>query len=178
MMDKKRINTNIHPTHLFLKRNGHFPNNTLPVVVYQESLRLPKQKNKSAEIAQQVFIRNGWSNSWRNGIYDFHHYHSNTHECMAVCMGTATVMLGGPGGRKIKLKAGDVLLLPAGVAHKCHTFSSDFLCVGAYPNAKDYDMNFGTAAELKSALKKIRLVPKPVKDPVYGKEGFLKMYWK
>ena len=68
--------------------------------------------------------------------------------------------------------------MPAGVGHKCQSCSDDFLCVGAYPQAKDYDMNYGTAKELKSTLEKIKSTPVPKKDPLFGDEGFLKMYWK
>jgi len=176
-MKKERVNTNPHILHFILKRNKYFPNSKLPVLVYREALNLPKQKNKSADIAQQLFLRNGWSNSWRNGIYDFHHYHSTTHECMAICMGWAEVILGGPNGKKIKLEAGDILILPAGVGHKCKT-SHNFFCVGAYPQGKDYDMNFGLPVELKKSLVRIRKLSIPAKDPVYGNEGFLKAYWK
>ena len=177
-MAKERIDTNAHVAHYLLKRNGNFPNSKLEVLIYQKILSLPKQKNKSAEIAQQIFYRNGWSNAWQNGIYDFHHYHSNTHECMAICMGSAAVIIGGPGGKKIFLKQGDVIILPAGTGHRCVSSTADFLCVGAYPHSKNYDLLRGTPEEFKNAIKRIKRIPVPLKDPVLGKEGFLKMYWK
>ena len=177
-MKQERQNTNPHILHYRIKRNKNFPNSTLPVLIYKQALKLPRQKNKSAEIAQQIFLRNGWSNSWRNGIYDFHHYHSNTHECMAIASGNATVLLGGPGGKKAKLGQGDVIILPAGTGHKCMKCSEDFFCVGVYPQGRDYDMNYGTATGFKKALERTGKVPVPKKDPVYGKDGFLKMYWK
>ncbi len=174
----ERVNTNPHILHYNIKPNGNFPNNDLPVIVYTKALQLPRQKNKAADIAQKIFLRNDWGNTWRNGIYDFHHYHSNTHECMAVCMGNADVILGGPGGKKINLESGDVIILPCGVGHKCLSCSDDFLCVGVYPQARDYDMNYGTAEELEAAIEKIKTIPLPKKDPLFGDEGFLKMYWK
>ena len=175
---KKSVNTNPHIWHRKIKRHTRFPNSRLPVLIYEGALQLPRQKNKAAGMAQRIFLRNGWSNSWRNGIYDFHHYHSNTHECMAIASGNAVVVLGGPRGIKRKLKAGDVLILPAGTGHRCISCSEDFVCVGAYPQGIDYDINYGTAAELKQAAKKIKAVSLPRKDPVFGKEGFLKGYWK
>jgi uncharacterized protein YjlB len=96
---KERINTNPHILHFVLKRNKNFPNSRLPVLIYQKALELPSQKNKAATIIQKIFANNGWSNSWRNGIYDFHHYHSITHECMGITMGSATIILGGPEGK-------------------------------------------------------------------------------
>jgi uncharacterized protein YjlB len=173
----KRINTNPHIVEIKLKRNKFFPNNSLPVIIYREAFSIPDQKNKAAVIVEKIFARNGWSNSWKNGIYDFHHFHSNTHECMAVCMGTALVMLGGPSGKKATLEQGDVLILPAGTGHRCMKCSNDFVCVGTYPQGMDYDLLKGTEKEFKDAVKRISKVPVPKKDPVFGKTGFLKTYW-
>jgi uncharacterized protein YjlB len=174
----KRTETNPHILHFVLKRNRYFPNSRLPVLIYKNVFQLPSFKNKSAIIIQKIFARNGWSNSWKNGIYDFHHYHSITHECMGISMGSATVILGGPRGKKVELEQGDLIIIPAGVGHKCIKQSGDFQCVGAYPQGKDYDTNIGRSKELKNALANIKKVPAPAKDPVLGKEGFLKTYWK
>jgi len=175
---KERINTNPHIIHFTLKRNRYFPNSRLPVLIYKGALELPAQKNKSALIVQKIFLQNDWSNTWRNGIYDFHHYHSITHECMGIACGSATVIFGGPNGKRIKLKTGDVLILPAGVAHKCSHATKDFLCVGSYPQGKEYDIKTGTAAEYKASITHIHKLAVPRHDPLAGKEGFLKVYWK
>jgi uncharacterized protein YjlB len=174
----ERVNQNPHVLHFKLKRNKNFPNSRLPVLIYKEGLQLPKQKNRAARIIETIFTRNGWSNCWSNGIYDFHHYHSITHECMAVSKGTVRIILGGPNGKSIQLEQGDVLILPAGVAHKRLRASKDFLCVGGYPQGKDYDMNYGLAAELNKTLSHIRKLSSPACDPLYGDKGFLKAYWK
>src|SRR6185369_5707512 len=50
-----------------IKRNGHFPNNTLPVLLYKQVLKLPD--GKSEEIITEIFTDNNWSNIWTNGIY-------------------------------------------------------------------------------------------------------------
>lgn len=175
---KDRVNTNPHIRHFVLARNAYFPNSSLPVLIYKNVIELPQQKNKAATIVQKLFLSRGWSNSWRNGIYDFHHYHSNTHECMAVCAGSANIILGGPNGKRVKVQQGDVIILPAGVGHRCTAKTGDFRVVGAYPQGKDYDTNTGTAAEFKKALKTIRAVRIPKSDPVFGSQGFLKGYWK
>jgi uncharacterized protein YjlB len=174
----ERINKSPHVIHFVLKRNKNFPNSEMPVLIYQKVLNLPEQKSKAAVIIQKIFARNAWSNSWRNSIYDFHHYHSVTHECMGICEGTATIITGGPGGRRVKLSQGDVIMLPAGVAHKCLKFSQNFLCVGAYPGGKDFDLKTGTDIEYKQAMENIKKLPLPENDPVFGKEGFMKVYWK
>ena len=174
----ERVNTNPHILHFVLKRNKNFPNSKLPVLIYQNAVKFPSDKNKVATTIQKIFSRNGWSNSWSNGIYDFHHYHSNTHEGMAICAGEVEVILGGPKGKKIKLSQGDVIILPAGVGHRCLKASKDFLCVGAYPQGKEYDTNLGKNKELEKALSNIKNLSHPSKDPIFGKEGFLKTYWR
>jgi uncharacterized protein YjlB len=112
------------------------------------------------------------------GIYDFHHYHSITHETMAVSKGDATLILGGPKGKRIKISRGDVVIIPAGVGHRCIKHSPDFQCVGAYPQGKNYDINLGRRKELEQARTHIKQLSLPSKDPVFGKEGFLKTFWK
>lgn len=175
---KHRICTDTHVITVNLKRNKNFPNNKLPVLIYKEVFNLPKRKNKAAVIAEKIFLRNRWSNPWQNGIYDFHHYHSNCHEAMAIIRGDATVILGGPKGKKAGLSKGDVIIIPAGVGHKCISHSDDFACVGAYPQGKDYDINYGRSKEFDKAKKRIKELSNPSKDPVFGTHGFLRSHWK
>src|SRR3546814_12841261 len=59
-------------------------------------------------------------------IFDYHHYHSTTHEALGVYAGFARLALGGPGGRIIEVQAGDALLLPVGTGH-CRIDGSDDL---------------------------------------------------
>lgn len=173
----QRLNNNPNVVHFVLKRNKNFPNSELPVLIYQKALNLPVQKTKAAEIIQKIFARNDWSNSWRNSIYDFHHYHSITHECMGIGEGSATIIMGGPGGRRVNLSQGDVIIIPAGVAHKCLKFSQNFLCVGAYPQGKEFDIKTGTDIEFSQAVENIKKLSIPKDDPVFGQHGFLKSYW-
>src|SRR5262249_7352803 len=52
----------------------------------------------------------------RNGIYNYAHYHSRTHEVLGVARGHARVRFGGERGKELRLKVGDVVVLPAGRA--------------------------------------------------------------
>jgi uncharacterized protein YjlB len=54
--------------------------------------------NKGADWLEKKFAANNWTNSWRWGVYPFHHYHSNTHEVLGVFRGSALLHLGGEKG--------------------------------------------------------------------------------
>ena len=76
------------------------------------------------------------------------------------------------------IEKGDIIIIPAGVAHKCSKTSADFFCVGAYPGGSEYDINLGAKKELEKAKPRLAKVSKPGLDPVFGKQGFLKSFWK
>jgi len=153
----------------YLKDDGIFPNSKLPVLYYPAILSLPPVF--SATFIRNLFRRNGWSNAWKSGIYTFHHYHSNTHEVMGVYKGETTLLLGGEHGIRLVIKRGDVLIIPAGVAHRNLGGESDVKCVGAYPNGIQYDMRYGKTEDRPAADLTIENIPKPEKDPVMGKKG-------
>lgn len=151
-----------------LDDDGQFPNNSnYPLLIYKGALLI--RPADETEVITDLFRRNGWNNSWVNGIYDYHHYHSTTHEVMAVFCGTADIQLGGPeNGVCVELKRGDVLIIPAGVAHKNVKSSSDFSVIGAYPGGAEYDIKRGENGDRPAADESIKSVPVPEKDPVYG----------
>jgi len=157
--------------------DGIVPNHPRwPLIVYRGAIGLRDGLDPAA-IIEEVFSSNGWERSWRNGIYDYVHYHSRVHEVLGVARGTATVEFGGLRGRKLNLKAGDVAVLPAGTGHRCIDASSDFLVVGAYPPSGTYDV-CTTSEDRNHALKTVRRVPRPRRDPVYGARDGLVGFWK
>jgi uncharacterized protein YjlB len=159
-----------------LADDGTFPNNgVLPLLAYPGAVPLPDVN--PAVAFEELFHANGWGNSWRNGVYGFHHYHSTAHEVLGVYSGTARVQLGGEGGVLLSVGRGDVLILPAGVAHKNLGASADFRVVGAYPRGQRPDMNDGRAGERPQADRNIAQVATPEADPVYGKGGPLVERW-
>jgi uncharacterized protein YjlB len=176
-MNQATINTGPGVLHFILKPNSHFPNSQLPVLIYKTALLFSHNKKEAASTAEEIFRKNDWGNNWENGIYNFHHFHSNTHEVLAIASGNVGIILGGPDGRNAGLNAGDIIIIPAGVGHKCLSASGDFLCVGGYPGGKDYDICRGKADEFEEALKSIQQFSFPSTDPVYGKEGLIKKYW-
>src|SRR5690349_18287131 len=99
-----------------LKDDGIFPNSKLKLVVYRKAVQLPEKD--PASIFEQLFGANTWRGSWRNGIYPYHHYHSTAHEVLGIYCGRAKAQLGGDKGVVLEIHSGDVIIIPAGVAHK------------------------------------------------------------
>jgi uncharacterized protein YjlB len=161
-----------------LTDDGVFPNNRrLPLLVYRKvlSLDVPDLIGQ----VQAVLAENGWAGSWVNGIFDYHHYHSNAHEVLAICGGRAEVCFGGEHGITLTLAAGDVVVIPAGVAHKNLGAGNDFVVVGAYPQGQEnYDMCRGKREERLQADRNIVSVPTPESDPLYGPDGPLMEHWR
>jgi uncharacterized protein YjlB len=158
------------------KDDGIIPNHPRwPLVIYRGAVR-PDEAFDPAAVFEELFERNGWSDSWRDGIYDYVHYHSGTHEVLGVARGQAKVQFGGLKGRTISVKAGDVAILPAGTGHHCLAASDNLLVIGAYPSNGSYD-ECTKSEDQKATIKTILRVKRPRKDPVYGADGSLLKLW-
>lgn len=158
--------------------DGLTPNNPdCPFVVYKRAVRLHHTDDPAA-VFEDLFAANGWGDSWRNGIYDYLHYHSRIHEVLGIARGRARVRFGGDRGKELDLAAGDVAVLPAGTGHQRLMASEDFLVVGAYPPVGTYDECRGKPAEHAYAVKTIPRVALPKADPIYGKDGPLMCLWR
>src|ERR1700680_2082621 len=102
------------PSVFLFEDNWLVPNNRrFPLIVYRSAVRLLLSCDPAA-IFEELFAHNGWSDSWGHGIYDYVHYYPGIHEVLGIAHGNAVVQFGGSAGRKVKLKAGDVAILPAG----------------------------------------------------------------
>jgi uncharacterized protein YjlB len=159
------------------KDDGLIPNHPKwPLVIYKNAVRLPEELDPAA-VFEHLFESNGWRDSWRDGIYDYVHYHSRIHEVLGIARGSGRVQFGGPKGRTLVLEAGDAAILPAGTGHQCLEASADFLVVGAYPPTGTFDI-CTTSEDRKKALVTIPKVARPRKDPVYGTKGPLMRTWR
>ncbi|MCC5930345.1 MAG: cupin [Cyclobacteriaceae bacterium] len=166
----------MEPAIILIEPAGLFPNNEkLPLIIYPGVIKL--NPDEPAGSVENIFRTNGWQGTWRNGIYNFHHYHSTAHEVIGIYKGWVKVQMGGPEGKIMHLKAGDVVIISAGVSHKNLESSTDFACVGAYPPGQNWDMKYGKPDEMESAVKNIKKVALPATDPVFGRENGLLKYW-
>ena len=162
-----------------------FPEATeLPLIHYRGAIapegKAPEGKSEgraAAKTFEQLFTRNGWPGAWRNGIYPYHHFHATAHEVLGIAAGRASVRFGGESGPVVEVRAGDVVVIPAGVAHCNLGASPDLLVVGAYPGGRGPDLNKGTPADHPEARVKLAKVALPEADPVYGPDGPLIRHW-
>lgn len=165
-----------NPQHLMLAiADNGVPNNPLPLIIYPRAV--PAEVEDIAGWFEETFAAHYWTPRWRYPIFPYTHYHPNTHELLGVAAGWAEVLFGGDNGRLVTLRAGDAVLIPAGVGHKQIAASDDFLCVGAYPQAMQPETLRDDKSVLAQSQEKIRHVPLPQEDPLTGGEGAVTDFW-
>lgn len=152
---------------LWSKPNGKLPNSRFPLLVHRNGVA----GGGDAAVLQR-FRANGWLNNWRYpGVYTYPHFHSTTHECLGVATGWMEVELFGRGGPRIRVSAGDVIVMPAGASHCMVGNSDDIMMIGGYPDGRDWDNMQEDHISLetsRAAAKRIMMLPIPARDPVTG----------
>lgn len=166
----------VKPVSFVFADDGLVPNNPLPFLVYKSAIGV--DGDDPEKTIESLFGANGWCRTWRNGVYDYLHYHATVHEALGVVRGRALVRFGGDHGEEFEIRKGDVAILPAGTGHQCLSASSDFVVVGAYPPGPDMEITRPTPDNRREALKTIPKVAVPKTDPIYGTDGPLVRLWK
>lgn len=168
----------ISPSVFSLQENGAIPNNPhFPVLVYRKVFDA-HTANKHKQF-QHCFEQSGWKGIWKNGLYDYHHFHSSSHEALGIANGAVEVELGGEGGKTLTLEAGDLIVLPAGTGHKRVNASDNLVVIGAYPAGQEhYDICRHKKDSSENIAATIAAVPLPQSDPIYGVTGPLLKQWR
>src|SRR6185436_12164393 len=170
------VRADIEPLAFVFEDDGLVPNNPMPFLVYKGAVDVANDHPEKT--IEGLFGANGWGEMWRNGVYDYLHYHATVHEVLGVARGHAQVRFGGDRGREFEISAGDVAILPAGTGHQCISSSRDFCVVGAYPPGAPMHVTRPTKAAHATALQTIAKVAVPKTDPVLGADGPLVKLWK
>ncbi|MAP12580.1 MAG: hypothetical protein CMQ61_11070 [Gammaproteobacteria bacterium] len=152
------------------------PNNPrCPLLLYKQVL--PVACKDPATLFEAAFDAHQWPSAWRNGIFAFHHYHSTAHEVLGIYSGEVTVCFGGAGGIAVSARAGDAIVVPAGVAHKRIDMRGSLGIVGAYPVGQNPDMCQTSKGNADRHANAVARVCDPLHDPLFGDPGPLLEKW-
>jgi uncharacterized protein YjlB len=167
------MSTAVEPQLLYLEEDEVVPNNPVfPVLIYSGVVSRDVQGKD--RLFRERFAANGWTGIWANGIFTYHHFHPDAHEALGIARGSAEVQLGGESGKRVKVEAGDLLVLPAGTGHKRLSSRADLLVIGAYPEGQEAYTTLRDKTDREAMAK----VPRPDSDPFYGKNGPLLQKWR
>src|SRR5436190_1229176 len=170
------VTHDIKPLTFVFRDDGLVPNNPLPLLVYQQAIDV--DNDHPEKTIEGLFGARGWGEMWRNGVFDYLHYHATVHEALGVARGHARVRFGGDRGREIEISAGDVAILPAGTGHQSLSASRDFCVIGAYPPGAKMHVTLPTSENHRKALETIPKVKLPQSDPVMGANVPLVRLWR
>jgi uncharacterized protein YjlB len=170
------VSADLKPLTFVFEDDGLVPNNPMPFLVYKDAVDVANAHPEKT--IEGLFGANGWGDMWRNGVYDYLHYHATVHEALGIARGHARVRFGGDAGKAFEISAGDVAILPAGTGHQCLSASKDFSVIGAYPPGARMHVTRPTPENYRKALKTIPEVNLPNSDPVMGRDGPLVQLWK
>ncbi|KAI2628493.1 hypothetical protein GGR54DRAFT_346349 [Hypoxylon sp. NC1633] len=147
------------------------PNSPQPLLHYKGLLSEPSQRRP--ENIHDTLDSNGWETQWifRYSPTQQSHFHSRVHEAMVILSGTATIRFGvadtdvdldkstwggacEAGGVEITAAAaGDVFIIPAGVAHKTYD-ASPAAAIGLLTPGEGRGI---PAPDVREALARVRL---------------------
>jgi uncharacterized protein YjlB len=176
-VDLARLIRKRSPRTLTFADDGKTPNNPrFPLLLYKDVILFRKGLDPAA-IFEAQFAKHNWKRSWRDGIYDFLHFHTSTHEVLGIAQGSARVRFGGSKGKTVKLERGDVVVIPAGTGHRRISSTPNLLVVGAYPANGKYDEPKPGELDHKRAIRLVTKVGPPPTDPIYGSKGPLHDLW-
>lgn len=161
---------------LFCTEDRPYPGSRLPVLWYRGALSFCDSVKLWRRSLRHLV--NGWDVQWMGTVQNRLHFHSTAHEALAVADGSAVMRFGGPRrGFRRTVKAGDIIIIPAGVAHAAERTTKTFRVIGMYPAEQYYDMRYGSPNEYEAVCLNIRKLQKPLCDPFFGVDGPLLDHW-
>ena len=116
--------------------------------------------------ARSLLAAHGWGGSWVNGVFDFHHFHSTSHEVLAVISGQRDARARRSAGQRLRGRGRRRHRAARGYGHRRARADGDFRVVGAYPAGQE---NYDLLREADDAAReRIAALGPPPEDPVGG----------
>ncbi|KAK4541672.1 hypothetical protein LTR36_007816 [Oleoguttula mirabilis] len=154
--------------------HGLIPNTSIqnkPLLIYRSAF---PSGTGAAQIEKHLASVGVVTPQWRYTMYSTSHFHSTSHEVLAIASGQARLCFGheeNPGCVEVGVGRGDVVVVPAGVAHRLvEDVEGGFEMVGCYPKGSSWDMCYGKSGE-EGKIGNIEDLRWFQRDPVYGDEG-------
>lgn len=153
--------------------HGGIPNTSIqkyPLLIYHHCIRATSSPSIIEKHLEDVGIV---TPQWRYTMYSTTHFHSTTHEVLCISHGAARLLFGGeenPGSVEVTVEKGDVIVVPAGVAHRLIEDLGGFQMVGSYPDGALWDMCYGKKGE-ETKIEGIKNLGWFKGDPIYGDNG-------
>src|ERR1700730_6348704 len=97
------VSDDTQPLTFTFEDDGIVPNNPLPFLVYKGAIDV--DNGHPEKTIEGLFGANGWGDMWRNGVYDYLHYHATVHEALGIARGHALIRFGGDRGKEIEIAA-------------------------------------------------------------------------
>src|SRR5450756_732944 len=98
------VSADLEPLTFVFGDDGLVPNNPMPFLVYKSAIDVGNAHPEKT--IEGLFGAHGWGDMWRNGVYDYLHYHATVHEALGVARGHARVRFGGSRGKEFEISAG------------------------------------------------------------------------
>ena len=76
------VSIDIEPLSFVFADDGLVPNNPMPFLVYKGAADVANDHPERT--IEGLFGANGWGDMWRNGVYDYLHYHATVHEALGI----------------------------------------------------------------------------------------------
>lgn len=88
-----------------------------PLLIYRSCFLSPSPSSIESHLSSVGVV----APAWRYTMYSTSHFHSTSHEVLGISKGRAKLLFGGegnPGAVETEVRAGDCIVIPAGVAHR------------------------------------------------------------
>ena len=76
------VSDDVEPLSFVFEDDGLVPNNPMPFLVYKGAIDVDNEHPEKT--IEGLFGANGWGEMWRNGVFDYLHYHATVHEALGV----------------------------------------------------------------------------------------------